>query len=90
MPTPDQNYVHRNIEPVFFSAGAVIGQIQASSTIALISTGRCSPEPWRECSSMFLTMESARFRAGPTFEDVLQHTGHFITSSRTLPSSGRP
>ena len=25
-----------------------------------MSTGRCSPEPSRECSSMFLTIESAR------------------------------
>ena len=38
----------------------MIGEIEALLDEALTSTGRCSPDPSRECSSMFLTMASAR------------------------------
>ena len=44
-----------------------------------MSAGRCSPEPSRECSSMFLTMELARLPCCTTFSRLsLQHAGQFV------------
>src|SRR5215831_17210422 len=56
--------------------------------IALISTGRRSPEPSRECSSMFLTMESARWPCCTTLPRLSYKVPvSSLTSSRTLPGS---
>src|SRR5262249_42213026 len=49
-----------DVEALLFGARPVPGEIEAFLDEALISTTRCSPEPSRECSSMFLTMASAR------------------------------
>ena len=40
--------LQRDVESLFLGTSAVIGQVGLSSTRPLISTGWCSPEPWRE------------------------------------------
>ena len=61
-----------------------------------MSTGRCSPEPWRECSSMFLTIESARLPCCTTLSrlpcsivDQLVDLGAALVVERRLSSSSR-
>ena len=38
----------------------MIGKIEALLDQRVNINYRCSPEPWRECNNMFLTIESAR------------------------------
>ena len=55
--------------------------------MALMSAGRCSPEPSRECSSMFLTIESARLPCCTTFSRLpLSMCVSSSISSRVLSS----
>ena len=50
----------RDVEAGLFGARAVIGEVQRLLDELIDVDRRRSPEPSRECSSMFLTMESAR------------------------------
>src|SRR6516162_1493886 len=49
---------------------------------ALTSTNRCSPEPSRECSNIFLTMASARFSCCTTLSRLSRRV--FVSSAISL------
>ncbi len=61
--------LQRDVEARLFRAGPVIGEVQRLFRSAFRSIGRTSPPPSRECSSMFLTMESARVHAARPSRD---------------------
>src|SRR5215472_2358595 len=52
-----------------------------------MSTGRCSPEPSRECKSMFLTMESARLPCCTIFSRLPRSVSISSVISEFIPSS---
>ena len=56
----DQTILSLISKPCFSARAPCQARLRLSSTRALISTTRCSPEPSRECCSIFLTMASAR------------------------------
>src|ERR1700716_724958 len=61
--------------------------MRLSSRSAFMSEGRCSPEPSRECSSMFLTIESARLPCWTIFSKLsFSVCVNSSTSLRVLPS----
>ena len=57
-------------KPCFSARAPCQARLRLSSTMALISTSRCSPELSRECSNMFLTIASARFAVLDHFLEV--------------------
>ena len=66
------------LKPGLFGARPVIGQIEAFFDQGVESTSRCSPEPWRECSSMFLTIEVGALAVLDHLVEVAtQHVGQF-------------
>ena len=83
--------MQRDIEPRFFGPRAVIGEIEALIEKRVDVGGRCSPEPSRECSSMFLTMESARLPCWTTFSRLdFQHLRQFAdVTAHLLIERGR-
>src|SRR5262249_38677301 len=59
--------------------------------MALISTTRCSPEPSRECSNMFLTMASARLPCCTTLSRLPRNVSvSSLISARALSSNDMP
>ena len=53
-----------------------------------MSTGRCSPEPSRECSSMFLTIEWARLPCCTILSRLSRNvSASSVISARVLSSA---
>ena len=59
--------LQRDVEVLVLGAGAVIGEVERLLDQALRSTSRRSPVTPRECSSMLLTMPSARLPCSAIF-----------------------
>src|SRR6516165_7928049 len=74
------------LKPCFSARAPWYARLRLSSTSALMSAGRCSPEPSRECSSRFLTMESARLPCCTT----LSRLSFNVPVSSSIPSRTSP
>src|SRR5262249_7396220 len=79
------------LKPCFSARAPCQARLRLSSTMALMSTSRCSPEPSRECSSMFLTMASARLPCCTTLSRLPCNVSAIsLTSARNLLSRLAP
>src|SRR5262249_5851578 len=92
MPAVGSNDLSSVISKPCFSARAPCqARLRLSSTRALISTTRCSPEPSRECSSMFLTIASARLPCCTTLSRLPRSVSvNSVISARAFWSIVKP